>query len=215
MKKIFQYMLIALMPVLSVAHAQNTGAYLTDGSVSVVKSGFGLCWRTGSWTPATANKECDPELFKEDTTPKKVEEAVKVKVEEEKKIIPVVKVKQPITIVLKEYFDFDKAELSQANKEKLSEVVAKIKTFNVEVITVSGYADRIGTEDYNQSLSEKRANVVKEELSRLGVDKSKIYTESKGENYPEVNCPGKTTAKVIACLAPNRRVKIEVVGAEK
>ena len=213
MRKMIKYVLIALMPVFSIAHAQNTGAYVTDSSGQVVKSGFGLCWRTSSWTPATATKECDPDLFKDEViTPKRAEE-VKPKVEEVQPKPPVVK--QAVSVVLKTFFNFDKSDLSQENKDKLRDVAAKIKEFNIEVITLRGHADRIGTDDYNQGLSERRAEVVKAELVRLGVDSSKIYTEAKGEREPVVNCPGKTSSKVISCFAPNRRVEIEVVGSAK
>ena len=213
MKKMIKYILIALMPVFSIAHAQNTGAYVTDSSGQVVKSGFGLCWRTSSWTPATATKECDPDLFKDEVIPPKRAEEVKPKVDEVQPKPPVVK--QAVSVVLKTFFNFDKSELSQENKDKLREVANKIKEFNIEVITLTGHADRIGTDDYNQGLSERRAAVVKAELVRLGVESSRIYTEAKGEKEPVVNCAGKTSAKVIACLAPNRRVEIEVVGSAK
>ena len=213
MNKMIKYLILALLPVFSIAHAQNTGAYVTDSSGQVVKSGFGLCWRTSSWTPQTATKECDPELFKDEVKPpKKVEEILK---QEEVKPEPPTVVKQPVSVVIKTFFDFDKSDLTAESYAKLREVADKIKSYTIEVITVSGHADRIGTEEYNQKLSEKRAAVVKSELVKLGVDESKIYTEAKGESQPEVTCSGKTSAKVIACLAPNRRVKIEVVGSMK
>lgn len=216
MKKMIKcILLLALVPVFSIAQAQNTNtntnAYVKDNYGEVVKSNFGLCWRTSSWTPQTATRDCDPELFKEDVISKKVEIIKTPELKQE----AVVKTKQVVNIILKEFFEFNKSELSQVNKDKLKEVAEKIKTFNVEVITVSGYTDRIGTEKYNQNLSEKRANVVKEELIKLGIEKDRLYTEAKGENEPVVNCKGKTTAKVIACLAPNRRVEIEIVGSNK
>lgn len=213
MNKIMKYLLLALVPVFSMAQAQttNTGAYVTDGSGVVVKSGFGACWRTSSWTPQLATKECDPDLFKEDMLPKKAE------VIKTPEVIPhkVVKAVEPVTVVLKAFFDFNKSELNAVNEEKVKTIAKQIKAFNIEVITVTGNADRIGTEEYNQNLSEKRANVVKAALVNLGVEESRIYIESKGESQPVVNCPGKTTAKVIACLAPNRRVNIEVIGSNK
>lgn len=212
MNKMIKYLVLALLPVFSIAHAQSTGAYVTDSSGQVVKSGFGLCWRTSSWTPQTATKECDPDLFKDEVTPPKKEVVV---IKDDIKPEPPVIKPQPVNVVIKAFFDFDKSDLTADSRAKLKEIADKIKSYNVEVITVSGHADRIGTEDYNQRLSERRAAVVKAELVKLGVDASKIYTEAKGESQPEVNCPGKTSAKVIACLAPNRRVQVEVVGALK
>src|ERR1051325_6778064 len=46
------------------AMAVDTDAYLLDTNKNVVKSAYGLCWRTGSWTPAKAIEECDPDLVK-------------------------------------------------------------------------------------------------------------------------------------------------------
>ncbi len=54
--------LIAILSLATVAQAQTTAGYLVDGRNAPVKSGFGLCWRTGIWTPAMATAECDPEL---------------------------------------------------------------------------------------------------------------------------------------------------------
>lgn len=213
MKQMKKYVILALFSVFSIAHAQGNEAYVTDSSGKIVKSGFGLCWRTSEWTPQTANKECDPELFKEEvkTTPK-VEEVVKTEeVQQTSKQV----LKQPVSLVVKTFFDFDKSTLSNESKEKLQKIADEIKMYDVEVITVSGHADRIGTEHYNKMLSQRRADVVKKELVKLGVDESKIFTEAKGDLQPEVFCPGKKSIKVIACLAPNRRVKIEVIGSTK
>ena len=43
---------------------KGTVGYAIDGRADVVKSGTGLCWRTGYWTPAMAIEECDPDLVK-------------------------------------------------------------------------------------------------------------------------------------------------------
>lgn len=221
MKNMMKYLVVALFPVLSMAHAQDvnnssennhTGAYLTDSGGNIVKSNFGLCWRTSSWTPQTAVRECDPDLFKNEVT---VTQTTTEVVQVAKPIEPEPVVKQPVSVVIKAYFDFDKSNLTDESRSKLNDVAQQIKAYNVEVITVSGHADRIGTEQYNEALSQRRADTVKAELVKLGVDESKIFTEAKGESEPEVTCPGRTSAKVIACLAPNRRVQVEVVGSKQ
>lgn len=218
MKKIINCLVVALLPALSMAHAQNvtednhpmrTGAYLTDSAGNIVKSDFGLCWRTSSWTPATAVRECDPDLFKQEVTlTQTTTEVVQV-------VKTVEPVKQPVNVVIKTYFEFDRSNLTMDSRSKLNEVANKIKQYNVEVVTVSGHADRIGSEEYNEALSQRRADTVKAELVNLGVDESKIFTDAHGETEPEVNCPGKTSAKVISCLSPNRRVELEVVGSRQ
>lgn len=187
----------------------NTGAYLTDSSGAIVKSNFGLCWRTSSWTPQTAIRECDPDLFKD------IAVVQEVQVVQEVTPVTVVQAKAPVSVVLKTFFNFDKDQLTQVNKDKLRDVANKMREFDIDTVTLKGHADRIGSDEYNENLSQRRADVVKAELVSLGVAESKIMTEAKGETQPEVTCDGRTSPKVIACLAPNRRVEIEVVGSEK
>lgn len=215
-----KYVLVALMPILGMANvqAQNTGAYVTDTSGRVVKSGHGLCWRTSSWTPETAIKECDPDLFvvKQELPPVRQEVIILPEVKPQPRVEPQVETiliqQVPVTVVLKTFFNFDRFDLSNESRNRLRDVAEKIEQFDVEVIYLRGHADRIGTDQYNQRLSQRRANVVRNELIRLGVDPAKIQVEAFGESEPVVECAGKTSARVIACLAPNRRVEIEVMG---
>ena len=103
-------------------------------------------------------------------------------------------------------------------KKKLDEeVVAKMKQYpEVEVVLVTGHADRIGKEAYNQKLSERRADAVKSYLVSQGVDAKRIETAAKGESEPVVSCSdikGKESGKnkkLVECLQPNRRVMVEV-----
>ena len=60
-KTILLTALVALGSIATTASAQVVG-YLTDARGGIVKDPFGLCWRTGYWTPALANAECDPDL---------------------------------------------------------------------------------------------------------------------------------------------------------
>ena len=213
-------LLVALAPIFSIAQAQNTnsvnssvntGAYVTDSSGAIVKSDFGLCWRTSSWTPQTAIRECDPGLFRDEVVVQQVETIRAPEVSP----IPVIADKAPINIIFETYFNFDRAQLKESSRDRLSVIARKIKELNIEVINLTGHADRIGSDEYNQSLSERRADIVKQYLVGLGVAENKIFTEAKGETQPKVNCDGVKSAKVITCLAPNRRVEIEVIGSKK
>jgi OOP family OmpA-OmpF porin len=88
---------------------------------------------------------------------------------------------------------------------------------NVEVITAVGHTDRLGSEAYNQKLSERRVAAVKAYLVSKGVEANRISTAGKGEMQPVTKaneCLGAKSAKVIACLQPDRRVEIEVVGTQ-
>jgi len=191
----------------TVAQAQTTdkGAYLTDVRNEVARSGFGLCWRTGYWTPAAAIAECDPDLVKAATA--KAGDAAGVKPASAK-----------ITLSADALFDFDKAVLRAEGKSKLDELVTKAKAINLEVIIAVGHADRIGKDAYNQKLSERRAAAVKEYLVSKGIEANRVYTEGKGEKQPvtgdKCGKSEKKTKALIECLQPDRRVEIEVIGTK-
>jgi len=121
---------------------------------------------------------------------------------------------QKITLDSKALFDFDKAVLKPEGEAALdSMVVAKLAQMQkLEVVLVTGHTDRIGTEAYNQGLSERRANTVRDYLVSKGVDKAKIEAIGLGEKQPVVQCDQKNTKDLIACLQPNRRVEVQAKG---
>ena len=198
----------------TVAQAQER-VYVIDQRDVVAKSGFGLCWRTGYWTPAAAAKdpagcECDKDLLpKEVCEPKAAAPAA-----------PVAAPKpagEKITVAADALFDFNKATLRPEGKAKLDELVGKAKAIKLEVILVVGHTDRIGSDAYNQKLSEKRAAAVKEYLVAKGIEANRVYTEGKGEKQPVTGdkCKGNAKTKaLIDCLQPDRRVDIEVIGTK-
>ena len=121
---------------------------------------------------------------------------------------------QKITLDSKALFDFDKAVLKPEGKAAIdSQVVGKLaQVQKLEVVLVTGHTDRIGTDAYNQKLSERRADAVRDYLVSKGVDKAKIETIGLGEKQPVVQCDQKNLKELIACLQPNRRVDVEVEG---
>ena len=84
----------------------------------------------------------------------------------------------------------------------------------LELVLVTGHTDRIGTQQYNQKLSERRADAVRDYLVSKGVPSDKIETLGMGKTQPVpgVVCNQKALKELIACLAPNRRVEVEVKG---
>ena len=128
--------------------------------------------------------------------------------------------KKPALVNLssRELFEFNKATLTSEAKAKLdAEVVAKLRDVgDVRYINVNGHADRIGTAQYNQQLSEKRAEAVRAYLLSKGVDASKVETFGFGKTTPVKSCPDQKDRKaLIECLAPNRRVEVEIQGTPK
>ena len=104
------------------------------------------------------------------------------------------------------FFDFDKSVIKPEGKAKLDDLVAKTKGIALEVIIAVGHTDSVGTPEYNQGLSERRANAVKDYLVSKGIEKNRVYTEGKGEKSPIAsNSTSEGRAK-------NRRTEIEVVG---
>ncbi len=155
-----------------------------------------------------AIEECDPDLIKKEA-PAAAKPAV----------APVVATPKPaaekITLAADALFDFNKAVLRPEGTAKLDELVTKIQGIKLEVILAVGHADRIGSDKYNQALSEKRAAAVKTYLVSKGLGANHVYTEGKGETQPKTKadqCKGPKSKKVIDCLQPDRRVEIEVIG---
>ena len=125
---------------------------------------------------------------------------------------------EKVTVAADALFDFNKSTLRPEGKAKIDEVVAKANSLNLEVVIAVGHADRIGSAAYNKKLSEKRAASVKDYIVSKGIPANKVYTEGKGSTQPVTKpdqCKGGKSAKVIACLQPDRRVDIEIIGTAK
>lgn len=115
-------------------------------------------------------------------------------------------------------FGFDQTTVSQTGLEHINKFTSDLRGVNYDVITVTGHTDRLGSQEYNQKLSMRRAEAVKSRLLDAGIPFSKINTDGKGENNPITkpdDCKGsKATRALIACLQPDRRVELEVVGSK-
>ena len=192
---------------------------------NVVKSAYLLCWRTGYWTPAQAIRDCDPDLVKAPPPPPPPAPVAPPPPPPPPAAAPAPPPPPPpppppqvqkITIASKALFDFDKAVLKPEGKRALdTEVVAKLKQVQkVELVLVTGHTDRLGSQAYNQKLSERRAATVRDYLVSQGVDRSKIETLGMGKTQPVpgVRCEQRNRKELIACLQPHRRVEVEVKG---
>ena len=125
--------------------------------------------------------------------------------------------KKPAIVNLgsRELFEFNKATLTDDAKRRLdAEVVAKLRDIGeIRYINVNGHADRLGSVQYNQQLSEKRADAVRAYLVSKGVDAGRVETFGFGKTTPVKSCPDQKDRKsLIDCLAPNRRVEVEIQG---
>jgi outer membrane protein OmpA-like peptidoglycan-associated protein/uncharacterized membrane protein (UPF0127 family) len=110
-------------------------------------------------------------------------------------------------------FEFDSATLSQLGKEKLASFMASYKDQTFDKVVITGYTDPLGSESYNQQLSERRAAAVSLYLNQLGLKVMDVQEYGKGATNPVVNpatCKDKTGDELKACYAPDRRVTIEL-----
>jgi len=110
------------------------------------------------------------------------------------------------------YFDFNKASITPEAAAKLDSLASQLKEDNVSQARIHGYADRIGTVSYNEQLSKKRAESVRQYLISRGFIKGRVAdTRWMGESVPVTSCPDHLTREeLIACLAKDRRVEVEI-----
>jgi len=111
-------------------------------------------------------------------------------------------------------FAFGKSDidsLSSNGHEQLDQLVAKLQhARQIESIEVVGYTDRIGTDAYNEKLSQKRADTVRDYLVAHGIAADAIKAEGRGKADAVADCPKLHGNKLRACLAPNRRVEVNI-----
>ena len=197
--------------------------YLTTGRGEHVKTLTGLCVHTSEWKPGVPNAECDPAApVAAAVEPAPAEEPV-VTLAPEPAPAPVPVVAAPtiekVSLSSEVLFAFDSAILRDEGKRELDALAKRIADANIEGIAAIGYADRIGSDKYNQSLSQKRAEAVKRYLSENGADDTLVRAEGRGESAPVTGtqCQGlgaerASNQKLVQCLQPDRRVEIEVFG---
>jgi OOP family OmpA-OmpF porin len=216
----------ALLPGMASAQDAKNQGYLLDTQGNVVRAaGAGVCVRTSDWTPARAIAQCDPDLVKKPAPPKKAAPPPPKKAKPK----PPAKKKKPAMLNITQKIElqgmpFAKAEMTADNKASLDKFLAGLRKANKArgpvqfgAVVVTGHTDRIGSLKYNMKLSERRATVVKDYLVKNGgVDQKLIFWEGKGPKEPipvTKFCDNKMKRKqLIECLAPNRRVTVEVVG---
>ncbi|MBA3004765.1 MAG: OmpA family protein [Desulfurivibrio sp.] len=178
-----------------------------DGDIDLIS--VGLVFRFGGKTPPAAPPVEEP--APEPVAKAKVAEPVPAPI-----VVPPPAPRfQKYTLSVTELFGFDSAEL-QMSQPKLDEIAtALMNDSTIDDVLIVGYTDRIGSEKYNQKLSERRAEAVKKYLVDKGVKADRLTAKGKGEANPIVDCKGKKNVVLINCLAPNRRVEIEQITVKR
>lgn len=206
-----------LLPVIALAADSKNQGYLVNGNDNdIVMSGTGLCWHTSDWTPARAVERCDP-VSKPLAAAPAPARAPAVVAAVAPAPAPAKPMPQKISFSGDALFAFDKSVLKPEGKVMLDGLVSQLEGATYENIVATGHTDRFGSNAYNQKLSERRANTVKDYLVSKNVQAGRIDAEGKGETQPVTkpgDCKGAKSAKVIACLQPDRRVDVEMKGSK-
>jgi outer membrane protein OmpA-like peptidoglycan-associated protein len=105
-------------------------------------------------------------------------------------------------------FDFDSSDLKPKNRELLSRIAGILMVSKGYGLSIFGYTDDVGTKEYNQKLSERRAQAVRNYLVEAGIDPSIVNTKGYGKTNPLV--PGVSPE----ARAKNRRVEIALTDSE-
>jgi OOP family OmpA-OmpF porin len=219
---------LALGATFGTARAETDPAstgYLTDQRDAVAKSGYGLCWHTRFGPAPVSTAECDSNFVPAPTaavvepTPQPVAATVEapIAVTAEAPQAAPIPVLARMALDADTLFDFDKSELRPAGRLALDDFLGKVKGIEPEMIMAVGFTDRLGSEAYNQRLSERRVLAVKTYLVSKGIEPNRVHTEGKGKAEPITKtgeCVGVESAAIIACLQADRRVEIEVKGMQ-
>ena len=220
----------------------SINGYVTDSRGAVIKSASALCVRTGYWTPAMAIADCDPDLVPRAVAPLATRSAAAsptpapapAPMVAPAPSTPPAAAAPParpataavapkrcdgtITLASDELFAFGNASLTAAARTRIDkEVIPRIASCGkVEAVVIEGHTDRLGSQQFNQKLSERRADAVKKHLVSKGMAGDGIETIGMGKTVPAKFCPDEKNRKaLIACLAPNRRVSISIKGPSK
>ena len=192
-------------------------SYVTAGG-QPVRSSDGACWRTAHWTPDAASEECDPQLVAKAPAPMDEPTAAAGA----SLVKPAAVKTVPVSYTFDVLFGFNDDRLGGDARKRLDELSQKLVAMEVVKITAVGHADVIGSSHYNQLLSARRVWAVRDYLAGKGITLELVHLEARGDSEATASTACEfegteegTKAKLIACLQPDRRVKIEVIGQIK
>ena len=178
--------------------------YVTDSTGHIYRDLDGHCVQTLSWTPELSIAECDgaPRVVEQ---PKVVQPQVTEVTEP-----PAAQTRKDsefvgVTLQAGALFDVDKSELKPRGKEKLDVLARKLKeTISTDSVDIEGHTDATGTDAYNQKLSERRAQAVKNYLALRGIPAERIHTAGYGEARPIASNAS------VQGRSQNRRVEVKI-----
>ncbi|WP_396434587.1 OmpA family protein [Limnohabitans sp.] len=133
--------------------------------------------------------------------------------------VPVPKPWVKVNLQADSLFGFDQDSLQADGKQALDKLLQELKTVNVEAVQITGHTDRLGSTAYNERLSTRRADAVRNYLVQVGgMPANLVTTKGVGSAQPETaanDCKGmKASQALITCLRVDRRVEVQVMGTQ-
>nr|WP_314169099.1 OmpA family protein [uncultured Neisseria sp.] len=192
------------------SEAHIHGYTVSGQSQEVVRNNYGECWKNTYFDKATQGRvECGDA----------VEPAPVAVVEQAPQYVD-----ETVSLSAKTLFGFDKDVLRAEAQDNLKVLAQRLGQTNVQSVRVEGHTDFMGSEKYNQALSERRANVVANYLVSNGVPASKISAVGLGESQAQMTqvceaevaklgakaSKAKKREALIACIEPDRRVDVKI-----
>lgn len=185
------------------AVAAKSGYVVSEQSQEVVRNNYGECWKTGFF-----NKDTDGLVECGDAVAP----------------APVAEVKEEVVTLGSNFlFGFDKSNLRPEAVENLTALASRLSGTEVQSVRVEGHTDFMGSDAYNQKLSESRATAVANFLVQHGVPAAKVSAVGLGETQArmtescqaEVAKLGKVSkakrrSALIACIEPDRHVDVRI-----
>lgn len=202
----------------SLAQAQAQG-YANGPAGLIWKNSVNQCWRTGFWTPAMAIPECDPDLAPK-PAPKPAPAAVPPPAPAKPAAAPAAAPAKPKPVMLRStvLFPSNGTRLDEMARFRLdTDIIGKLSSVGtIAYVHVNGHTDRLGSPQYNQRLSERRAEAVKAYLVSKGMNAAQLEVFGYGKTTPVKSCPDDKDRKALnLCLEPNRRVEVELQGSPR
>ena len=192
------------------SEAHIHGYTVSGQSQEVVRNNYGECWKNTYFDKATQGRvECGDA----------VEPAPVAVVEQAPQYVD-----ETVSLSAKTLFGFDKDVLRAEAQDNLKVLAQRLGQTNVQSVRIEGHTDFMGSEKYNQALSERRANVVANYLVSNGVPASKTSAVGLGESQAQMTqvceaevaklgakaSKAKKREALIACIEPDRRVDVKI-----
>jgi len=202
----------ALVAALHVSSASAVDGYVTAGQDPEVpvRSRYGECVHDYGWQPGMRFADCEPAPVVPVAAPAPKPEPV---VEAPAPAPQPIPQNVPFRLATETFFDFDKSVLTPEGEAALDDVANRLAVSQYNTIAIVGHTDRIGTLQYNQKLSERRANAMRDYLVGKGVAAEKISASGLGETNPTAQCKNLRGARLISCLQPDRFAELTVSGS--